>query len=166
MQLDAKANTAVIYSLYYTRAPEPDGIKPFDVSSHQDIDGKEEAIGNKYGEELIYDLRGFRIIMDGDAGVKTILCYEDGQLRGRARGFTGETEKRMCMRSTLDELSKAYGEPESRYGMTADLPNGGWYYRKDGLSFPFFNDFVSQFEILGPHLQPNEQGIIAVEIRK
>lgn len=36
------------------------------------------------------------------------------------------------MGATPDEVSKAYGEPELRHGMTAELPNGRWDYLKDG----------------------------------
>lgn len=144
---------------------DADGIKPFSVSNLQDTDGKEKPIGKKNGEELIYESRGFRIIVDANAGVETIMCYGDGQLGDRARGFTGRTSKGIRIGATPSEVRQVYGEPERRHGMTADLPNGGWSYVKDGLSFQFFDNAVSQIQILGPRLRPNARGIITVEIK-
>jgi hypothetical protein len=145
---------------------KPDGIKPFEIPILQFVEGKENPIGKKTGEELIYDSRGFRLIVDADAGVETIDCYDVGQLGDRAGGFTGRTDKGIRMRATPNEVSKAYGEPERRHRMTANLPDGRWDYLKDGLSFRFFDNVVSHIQIQGPHLRPNEQGILTVPIRK
>ncbi len=136
---------------------QPDGIKPFET--RVTINGKENPKRKKSGEELIYDSRGFRIIVDTDAGVESIDCYGAGQLGDRARRFAGRTDKGIRMSATPDEVSKAYGEPELRHGMTAELPNGRWDYLKEGLSFGFFDNRLSHIQVRGPHLRPEMAGV-------
>lgn len=145
---------------------QPDGIKQFETPIGQFSEGKTKQIGTNTGEELIYDSRGFRIIVDAESGVEHIYCYGAGQLGDRGRAFNGRTDKGIRMGATPDEVAEAYGEPELRHGVTVDLPSGRWDYLTDGLAFNFFDNVVSQFQVRCPQLRPNELGIIAIPIRK
>jgi hypothetical protein len=145
---------------------KPDGIKPYEVPVRQFVEQEEKSIGRQTGEELIYDSRGFRILVDAEAGVASITCYGEGQLGDRARGFAGGTDLGIRMGSTPEEVSLAYGEPELRHGMTPEHPAGRWDYLKQGLSFRFFDNVVSQIQLHGPGDRPNEQGVITIRVRE
>ncbi len=71
--------------------------------------GKAETSGNRLGDELIYDARGFRIFVAASVGVESIGCWGAGQLDDRARASTGRTDKGFRMRATPDEVLKTYG---------------------------------------------------------
>lgn len=149
---------------------EPDGIKkhadPGVVHrfTPQFLQGKQGQWAPKTGEELIYDSRGFRIFVNTDEGVETIDCYADGKLGNRVRGFTGETDKRIQMGATPDDIARFYGEPDLSHGLTVDLPNGNWEYFKEGLTFGFFDNVVSHIQIQAPHLRPGNTGKMAVPV--
>jgi len=69
------------------------------------------------GAILIYDSRGFEVVVHHEEGFRSLLC-----LAGRmtARDFTGKTDKGIGIGSTREQIEKAYGEP---YDATEDPPH-------------------------------------------
>lgn len=145
---------------------EPDGVKPFEVPLSAIVDGKKKAIGKKTGDELIYDSRGFRIVVAADGGVESINCYGAGQLGGRSRAFAGMADKDIRLGAAPEEVLKAYGEPDRRVGLTDEMPNGGLSYAKIGTAFSFRDGRLSHVQALGPQLRPDERGILIISLEE
>lgn len=132
---------------------KPDGVKSFDVPHQNVFSGKES--GRTSGDELIYDSRGYRVIVSKRNGVETITCYGSGAISDRMQPFSGITDQGLLMDATEEDVIEVYGTPEQK---TANQ----LIYFKLGLEFQF-NGGLSLIIVRSPVFRPNANGIFSLE---
>ncbi len=76
------------------------------------------------GNDIVYVYDDFKISADDNAGFERIYCVT-------LTTDLAETDKGICIGSTADEVTAAYGEPTEK-------TDAGLFYLKDGVELQFF----------------------------
>jgi hypothetical protein len=113
---------------------EPDWRHDREDVSALPLPGEEPPAGEvAIRTELRYDRRGFRLTANDWRGLYSIYCFNnrDGDLATTEHGFRGKTKEGIALGASLEDVMKAYGEPETQKHV--DYVS----YQKRGYAFMF-----------------------------